>query len=86
MIDDMDKFHSVVGSMSDSTKVAPLEHAFWTSTYMFSDAKLKSEDLQRVFVFSNDDNPIGAHGNNAKQALITRAQVCKSSQPYMCLY
>lgn len=86
MSNDISKFHSAVGTMSDNTKVAPLEHAFWTSTYMFSDAKLKNDDFQKVYLFTNDDNPTANHDNNVKQALITRAQDLQSSSKEITLW
>lgn len=55
-IDEPNKFLDKIGS-KDSSNCLPLQHALWTASFTFTQAKMKKNDYQRMWLFTNDDNP-----------------------------
>ena len=66
MIDNMDDFHRLIGSQDRTRTDCPLKQAFWSCSRAFSLQKAssaKANEMRRVWVFTNDDNPLSRHPN-----------------------
>lgn len=72
LIDDIDEFHNKIGCQSDQQS-CPLKQAFWSCSQSFDSLKSAGSgksDFKRIWIFTNDDNPMGH--SPADQAQIIR--------------
>eukprot|EP00939_MAST-03C_sp_MAST-3C-sp1_P001953 g1953.t1 len=63
----MESFKKTAGNLPSSAHL-PLYDGLWMASLEMSKAKLKSEDLKDIWIFTNDDNPF--NGSAAKAAQV----------------
>lgn len=75
LIDNFESFVELIGSQPPEKKAVPLKQALWTCSQSFATKDLKRNDLKRIWLFTNDDNPNGAFPVE-QNAIVTVARDC----------
>lgn len=68
-VDNPNLFLEQIGSKDSSTPL-PLQHALWTASLTFSTAKMGKNDFQRMWIFTNDDNPLVNDKDNVDKFIV----------------